>query len=46
VFVHRSAHAIAQYRPRAVIMAVTPSLHTARQMHLHCGCCPVYVGGK
>jgi len=39
----RSAHVIAQYHPRAVIMAVTRSLHTARQMHLYRACCPVYV---
>lgn len=38
-----SAHLIAQYRPRAVIMAVTRSIHTARQMHLYRACCPVYV---
>jgi pyruvate kinase len=39
----RSAHLIAQYRPRSVIMAVTRSLKTARQIHLYRGCCPVYV---
>jgi len=39
----RSAQLIAQYRPRAVIMTVTRSLKTARQMHLYRGCCPVYV---
>jgi pyruvate kinase len=39
----RSAHLIAQYRPRAVIMTVTRSLKTARQIHLYRGCCPVYV---
>ncbi|UJR15392.1 hypothetical protein I4U23_002340 [Adineta vaga] len=38
-----SARLIAQYRPRAVIMAVTRSLRTARQLHLYRGCCPVYV---
>ncbi|CAF3108685.1 unnamed protein product [Rotaria sp. Silwood2] len=42
-FCYRSAQLIAQYRPRAVIMAVTRSLKTARHMHLHRGCCPVYV---
>jgi len=41
----RSAHLIAQYRPRAVIMTVTRSLKTARQIHLFRGCCPVYVQG-
>ena len=40
---NRSAHLIAQYRPRAVIMAVTRSLDVARQMHLYRGCCPVYI---
>ncbi|CAF1142574.1 unnamed protein product [Adineta steineri] len=38
-----SARLIAQYRPRAVIMAVTRSIHTARKMHLYRACCPVYV---
>ncbi|CAF4348899.1 unnamed protein product [Rotaria socialis] len=39
----KSAELIAQYRPRAVIMVVTRSLRTARQMHLYRGCCPVFV---
>jgi pyruvate kinase len=39
----RSAHLIAQYRPRAVIMAVTRKIQTARQMQLHRACCPVFV---
>jgi len=39
----RSAQLIAQYRPRAVIMAVTRSIHTARHLHLHRACCPVYI---
>jgi len=39
----RSAQLIAQYRPRAVIMAVTRNLKTCRQIHLYRGCCPVYV---
>ncbi|CAF1286311.1 unnamed protein product [Rotaria magnacalcarata] len=39
----KSAQLIAQYRPRAVIMVVTRSLRTARQMHLYRGCCPVFV---
>ncbi|CAF1497149.1 unnamed protein product [Adineta ricciae] len=38
-----SARLIAQYRPRAVIMAVTRSLKTARLLHIYRGCCPVYV---
>jgi len=42
----RSARLIAQYRPRAVIMAVTRNLKTARQAHLYRGCCPVYVVSK
>ena len=42
----RSARLIAQYRPRAVIMAVTRSLKTARLLHIYRGCCPVYVEGK
>jgi len=45
-FLYRSAHLIAQYRPRAVIMTVTRNLKTARQTHLYRGCCPVYVAGK
>ena len=45
-FLSRSAHLIAQYRPRAVIMAVTRSRTTARQVHLYRGCCPVYVISK
>ncbi|CAF2750967.1 unnamed protein product [Rotaria sp. Silwood2] len=39
----RSAHLISKYRPRAVIMAVTRSKYTARQLHLYRGCCPVYI---
>jgi len=39
-----SAHLVSQYRPRAVIMAVTRNLKTARQMHLYRACFPVYVG--
>jgi pyruvate kinase len=39
----RSAQLIAQYRPRAVIMAVTRSMRTARQLQLYRACCPVYV---
>ncbi|CAM4774898.1 unnamed protein product [Rotaria magnacalcarata] len=39
----RSARLISQYRPRAVIMAVTRSLQVARQLHLYRGCCPVYI---
>ncbi|CAF3558347.1 unnamed protein product [Rotaria sp. Silwood1] len=39
----RSAHLISKYRPRAVIMGVTRSKKTARQMHLYRGCCPVYI---
>lgn len=42
----RSAHLIAQYRPRAVIMTVSRSLKTARQIHLYRGCCPVYVAAR
>lgn len=43
---YSSAHLIAQYRPRAVIMTVTRSLKTARQVHLYRGCCPVHVSSK
>jgi len=39
----RSAELISQYRPRAVIMAVTRSLSTARKLHLYRACCPVYI---
>ncbi|CAF1339454.1 unnamed protein product [Didymodactylos carnosus] len=39
----KSAHLISQYRPRAVIMAVTRNLSTARQMHLYRACFPVFV---
>ncbi|CAF4092926.1 unnamed protein product, partial [Rotaria sordida] len=39
----KSAHLISKYRPRAVVMAVTRSRYTARQIHLYRGCCPVYI---
>ncbi|CAF1217691.1 unnamed protein product [Rotaria sordida] len=41
----KSAHLISKYRPRAVVMAVTRSRYTARQIHLYRGCCPVYIEG-
>jgi pyruvate kinase len=44
--IYRSAQLIAQYRPRAVIMAVTRSMRTARQLQLYRACCPVYVESK
>lgn len=35
------ACSIAQFRPRAIILAVTDDSRVARQCHLHCGVVPV-----
>lgn len=41
LFLVRSAHQVARYRPRAPIIAVTRNPQTARQAHLYRGIFPV-----
>lgn len=36
------AHAVAMYRPRSIILAVTDNQRVARQCHLHRGIFPVF----
>lgn len=42
----RSAHLVAQYRPRCPIIAVTRNAQTARQAHLYRAILPLQYSGK